>query len=552
MVTGVQTCALPIFPTLANIADISVLKPKFKLDPTISYKTLSHFFTGFEVKTKTIKVEFKDGNKTLSVKSSDASSWNEFNPENLYIGEGKHSRLKDYYISKYLCNNITATTAGIDNFEPAQFTYIYPTNYETLLENLESDFTLTDVEKAATKAQYLKEYKYQQTLLKYLKVSAFYKDYEAIVVPDQISVNLNKEEETLSDKDIQTLAINETPEERRARMSSIVAYTIRTEKASRWGNDIDYIYDKIEPILQDVITSEVPTYYCTDENKDLMMAAAQILDKTSNAIAMHYVMDGIYHDNNRRTFFVEAQSENSRSSRSSVKELNTIKLPTDFVQLIKVSKKNLRHVELNSNWRPIEEFFIRYTDTGIATSPLIKKLFTIQKVVTHVSEDVNFLFKTEWDISDSINILSMIDSSLAYILELIDFNTYDSSKGLYNIIPSEVRDKLDNMYIFSQLPNDPEVKEELSKKFFIFSDMEIADVFDQFLFDTVCMVNQLGAGCENLLKGTVEISQKTDDVVNLVKDYYSYLTEYKQFAVPYPDNTTSFKEVLEVLEVLQK
>ena len=233
---------------ISKIIDTNNMKPKFS-DTTIQYAGPKGLFKGFNVTKVTSLVK---GGK-LSIETNVAESWSDIDFDKLYFREEGNSRsnLRDHFI--------------IGKGE--SFTLITPKNLDTL--------TLKAASNDMDKLQLARLESNQDLLAPLFKASKLFNDYSLIEPDDEWLEEFKDREIEVSELEA-TIGLSAV--ERRMIEKRIVAYSLRNNGSYRNDHHKPTLtWDKVEPKLKTVMTSDRITYYCTREDELLMKLAAEIM-----------------------------------------------------------------------------------------------------------------------------------------------------------------------------------------------------------------------------------------------------------------------------------
>ena len=191
---------------------------------------------------------------SLSIETNAAESWSAIDFDKVYFREEGDSRnnLRDHFI-----------IGG----KGRSFTLITPKNLDTL--------TLKAASNDMDKLQLAKMQTNQDLLTPLLKASELFKDY-SIVEPDDEWLEEFKDREI----EISELQATEGLSAAEIRMieKRMVAYSLRNNGSYRNDHQKSTLtWDKVEPKLKTVMTSDRVTYYCTREDELWMKLAAEIM-----------------------------------------------------------------------------------------------------------------------------------------------------------------------------------------------------------------------------------------------------------------------------------
>jgi hypothetical protein len=505
-----------VLAVLSNIIDTTNLKPKFSLNQTIKFSGMSSLFYGFKVVKKVINTNINSSSKSksISIVGVDIASWEKFDSTNLYIAEGSISRLKDYHLI-------------LESKEEESFTLIYPKDLDHLLEKI-NDPDTSEVDKAVYTQEYKKSVANQQALLPLLKSSVLYKNYDEVEVPESVSLALVKAEE-LTENDLRYMGINETPEERRLRNSAVVVHGIRLDG----GNNKNLVWDKAEPILNTLITSESPLYYGTNENGDLLNSAFKFI--SSRFPSPSYLYSGISSYRDDRTIsYWDTLPESSISNSSHQRKINadgTLRtVPTP--QLIKISQVNLKHIQLNRHAKHIDQFYYDVKDDGTLTAHDFVR-YTVTLWVCKQKTGLDF---TDFEFEDTLKSLSYINPAFDSIRELISkVRIFD-----FNNLPVEIQKMYEKWAAFQSRCKHvtSDELEELSANLCIFSDIKSVDIYDEEMLEVleyIVEVIKLAAPlCEHIESYSYENAKDPIEV---------YLKTVGVFDIPLPGNCSTLIEL---------
>lgn len=324
-----ETKSITLLGKLSRFLDTDKIKPKFSIDKSIEYKGISSLLPYYTV----TKLYVPSGLNAIKV--SDVYYWNQINLDNLYFLSTQRSTLRDWY----LIGNIVNEEKAI---------YILRENSQKI--NSVSAFTLLDPAFNALRAS-------EEKILNYIKLSKHYKSYEDVEVPSDFKLPNGIREGD-------SLASVLTPEEMRQMNGEIVAFTIR-EDINRYSRAL--VYDKIQPIQKDFLTSETLTYYGLQEDRGELEVAYRLLEKFNPAYYSKYSW-------NSPAFYWDKRPVRFASSNDF--KLNSSERPHK-AQIIKISEKTEKIVHANPNIKHISNLF--WEDKGDGTMvlhPLLKLYFT--------------------------------------------------------------------------------------------------------------------------------------------------------------------------------
>lgn len=472
---------------LSGILDTKDIKPKFVPDPSIKFTTIGNTLRGFNVKRHfQVKTDVMgaDGEvKTqLSFKSEHVSSWADIDFNHVYYREESNKKLKDFYILESKKENNSSYT--INYFFTIRAKNL--TELEDKIENAHPD----DV--AALTKEYQSLKKSQDVLTPLIKSSMLCKMYADVQVPEEYAAKLIGEEEAIEQSNLSKAISNLSPAERRALNSEVVIYSYRKNDSQRASHDwSDWILDKIEPRLSDLVNTTKVTYYGTDEDSDKLLQAASILSPYAPSLGTLYPKS---HFNEVSTFFYQYPPSRfkyqygdsgwrSCMSPSDINQeyLDALKVP----QVIKVNQFLVKSICGNPNMKHIDEFFLTLDADGNYTCDEYLKKFYTAKYCYERFTCLKDFGNSDFDDMDNCYNLSFIDASYEKIYSIL-YKAYKiaSSRRTEGIDITEFT-KLHKFQHFCSKDHTQEDKEELSSELFVLSDIPGADIFD-YDFEEIC------------------------------------------------------------------
>lgn len=324
-----ETTSIALLGKLSRFLNVDKIKPKFFLDKSIEYKGTSNLLPYYTI----TKVFIPFGLSTIKV--SDVYYWNHINLDNLYFLPSNRNITKDWY----LLNEIKTGEKAI---------YILRENTSKL--NGVNPFMLLNETFIATRAL-------EDKILNYIKLSKYYKSYEDVVVPSDFKLPTGA---TASFVNILT------PEQMREMNGEIVAFTLR-EDQSRYSKEL--VFDKIQPIQKDFLTSSTPTYYGLRDDKEELYVAYKMLENINPVYSSSRTYGYI-----RAFYWDKPPVRLEKSDGLKLIERSSIK---HKAQIIKISEKTENIVHANSNIKHVSNLF--WEDNGDGTMvlhPLLKFYFT--------------------------------------------------------------------------------------------------------------------------------------------------------------------------------
>ena len=332
-----------VLAVLSNIIDTKAIKPKYSPNPTIKFTSIPSTLNGFNLKIHNKKVNKTNKSTGLVMEfeytSDKIDHWEQIGDRKVFYRTGNANKYKDFYLhQKY-----------------GPFVTIKKTNLNYLQEHIDNPgMPVNSKLQDYYQAEHTKKKSNQDLIEPLIKASELYESYDDIELPDDIKAQFDGAEATASIVSTGDL----TPEERRKLNSQIVGYTLRPDNSRNAGNSYkDFIWDKVEPTLNTVIKSQIPTYYGTDEDAEKLKMAAAILSKFNPAFTKIYNHNSWlpYGEHNDTVYYFDVLP--SRFSRN----IPTLKVPFDSLkehtQILKLSEANTKHVRDLDNYKHIDEFF---------------------------------------------------------------------------------------------------------------------------------------------------------------------------------------------------
>jgi hypothetical protein len=324
---------------ISKIIDTNNMKPKFS-NTTIQYAGPKGLFKGFHISKVSSVIK---GGK-ISTETTALETWAEADFDKIYFrnrlgGDEGRNALRDQFI--------------IDG--ESAFILITPQN----LDNL----TLKAQTNDQDKLQLARMTSNQDKLTPLFEDSKLFHDY-ALVEPTEEWLEEFKDREI----DISQIQATEglSAAERRLIEKRMVAYSLRNNGSYRNDhNQSTLTWDKVEPKLKTVMTSDRVTYYCTREDELWMKLAAEImrsqapsLDKVFKEIP-YYGYGDSYGSDSYPVYYYDQVPVIARA-REFKEDLSFITIP----QLLRVAENKVKYVKKNPNCHPIQDFFLQITDEG--------------------------------------------------------------------------------------------------------------------------------------------------------------------------------------------
>ena len=503
---------------LSNIIDTKSIKPKYSPDPTIKFTSIPSTLNGFSIKAHTQKIDHLRGGGEVRVQveyvSNKIDHWDQIGDKKVFYRTGNANKYKDFYLyQKY-----------------GAFVTIKRTNLSYLQDHMDSP-GIPDTDIAHYQSEYTKKKTNQDLIEPLIKASELYESYDDIVLPDDIKAQFDGAEATASIVSTGDL----TPEERRKLNSQIVGYTLRPDNSRNAGNSYkDFIWDKVEPTLNTVIKSQIPTYYGTDEDAEKLKMAAAILSKFNPAFTKTYNHNSWlpYGEHKDTVYYFDVVP--SRFSRN----IPILKVPFDslkeYTQILKLSESNVKHVRDLANYKHIDEFFRTVDAEGNYTChPAVNML-------------ANYYWADQFPIWQSFTSfnecfeLDFIDERYNEIYKyLLNFyNKFDSI--VFTKTPGEellidLKSDLTNLTafeLFSAADISDDMKAELSAKFFVLSDIPGVKVLDKKFMEVMRFADEFTKDTRDLLPRITSYSFNVPETTEQIK---IYLKALQVLEIPIPE-----------------
>jgi hypothetical protein len=489
---------------LSNIIDTKSIKPKYSPNPFIKFTSIPSTLNGFKVK---IHNQTKNKSGELEYVSENVENWDGIGNRPIYYRTGRSNKYKDFYL--YQQHGVFITIKKTD------------------LKYLEEQIATAAIEDLPHyQSEYDKKVANQNLIEPLIVASELYKNYDDLVLPDNIKELYDgvQTQNMLASKGGLSL------EEKRKLNQQIVVHSLRNGNRNNYW---DLVWDKVEPTLSTVMSSTTPTYYCTDEDSHKLKLAAMFVS-THNAPYKKFVTSGYggylpYGETQDVCYYFD-----ELPSRFSRERYN--KLTNDFsgeIQLIKVSESNLKHFKGLSNYKHIDEFFFTLDeDDNYTCHPLVKNY-------ANYLYGLNYrVFKSLTSFDDCFK-LDFIDNRYSKIYEYMHnvYNKASFPKHNETEFLKEVTDFLQKLiefeYAISTSPEElkEEVRERLSKEFFVFSDIPGAKVLDFKFIELVKFADEFTRDSIDFLPHVNMFVGNTEFTTQVT----NYLKAVKALDIPVPD-----------------
>ena len=323
---------------IARMVDTSKIQPMFKASG-VRYANPKKMLPGFRVRTIT-----RNHN---AINRTDLENWSSGNLSRIYYSEeGSVSKMKDMYLTS----------------EDRSFVLITPVDKDFLSDELSRE-TRPEM-RAKLLAAKAKHDNLKQVISSLLETSSPSKvDYDDIVVPEHVLAMLSKLEEKEQTKQLSAAQM-------RKLQQRTVGYTLRLRRREE-----NWVWDKVEPRIEEVLNSTVPTFYGTRQDEMKLKLAAAILkprvptwfQKGTNCFGDWERSPILFHEVGPSNAY-EPWKHNPGEGQI---------IDADSPQIIRMSETNVKHACKNTNWKHVDEFFFTMDEEGnITTSKYVKAVLT--------------------------------------------------------------------------------------------------------------------------------------------------------------------------------
>lgn len=324
---------------IARMVDTSKIRPMYK-SSGVRYANPKKMLPGHRVRMIT-----RNGN---SINRTELDNWSSGNLSRIYFAEeGGATKVKDLYLTT----------------EERSFVLITPIDRDFLADEILRE-TRPEM-KAKLVAAKTKHDNLKQVVAGLLENnSPSILSYDKIEVPDDVQRMLSKIEETEATRQL-------SPAELRKMQQRTVGYTLRANSR----DDSEWVWDKVEPRIEQIVNSTVPTFYgCQEDSMKLRLAAAMLRNRVPT---WHQKLSGIqgYWEYSPILFH---ESPPSGYWRADVFDENKGQvLDKDCPQIIRFSQSNSKYAKQNPHWKHIDDFFFTVgEDGGFVASEYLKPVLT--------------------------------------------------------------------------------------------------------------------------------------------------------------------------------
>ena len=473
---------------IAKMVDTSKIRPMFK-DSGIRFAGPKKMMTGYRVRY--IK---RVGN---TIQRTELDDWTSADLSRVYVAdEGGASKTKDLYL-----------TMGDAN----TFVLISPLGTDYLADEIWKETRPEIVVKLkAEKAKYESR---KQTISELLETqSASVHNYSSVEISEDVLKTLNKIEEQ---KQTQTL----TPAEQRKLQQKTVMYSLR----KKMRDDV-WVWDKVEPKIETVLNSTIPTFYGSTEDAVKIKYAARMLE--SRVPKWLDIGTSIYGEWERSPIlFREAVPSNTDEAYKfkTEKEL-------DSPQIVRIATNNFKYAEKNPNWKHIDEFYFTTEEDGsIVASEYLKAHLTATHLHNKRSEIWTWLSRRPaksffGPASDIYNKLDNYIRRGRVITHGLDRETIEFVRYLNSFI--EYQDICDS--------GDVSLRQQKSRELFVV-DVPSIDAYDKDLFSMCGVFDDLSEHIGYFMSFGTDSNNTShyDEIYKIIFDSYNkFDIEVPEIEVP--------------------
>lgn len=322
---------------LAQMIDRSNIVPAFSQDKTIKFKTANEMFWGMYPRTITYRQEFVRATSSYvkKVSRSVVENWAGIASLPVYVklGDEKASNVKDQYI---LQTQLQDQMSGYQ-----QFVLLELNDLDAQLDEMLSKTSADKKEDVESKFNNKRDK--MNRILEFIKTSKLYRDYDALVVPEDFKASAEEAEAK-----VEEIIAKETAslDELRKANGEIVFFTARCYNSDY---NADLVWDKVEEKTTSILSWSSKTYYGFQEDSDMIKCACRVLGRER---------DDWYNTK---------------------------------IRIVKIARKNEKHFKAIGSH--VSNFFYQLSDDKITMDDEVKKYYTSRLVTKQVTEnhDLDFL-----------------------------------------------------------------------------------------------------------------------------------------------------------------
>ena len=464
---------------IARMVDTSTIRPMFK-SSGIRYANPKKMLPGYRVRVITRNYN--------TINRADLDNWSSGNLSRIYYAEdGGATKMKDLYLTG----------------EGGGFVLITPIDKDFLADEI---FRETRPEqKAKLIAAKTKHDNLKQVIAQLLdQHSPSLLSYDEVVVPDDVQLMLSKIEEREQTKQL-------TAAELRKLQQRTVGYSLRV----RGRDETVWVWDKVEPKIEQVLNSTVPTFYGTSEdNVKLKLAAEMLKNRLPRWTDKHTAIQGDWEYS--PVLFHEVVPSNAWSPSKFEPEYHRV-IDQDSPQIIRFSQANVKYAKQNPHWKHIDDFFFTVgEDGGIVASEYLKPVLT--GLLIRKSRQQVWWWLKGYIAKDLLRPAYDLYTKMERYMETTRFTfnrcseTEEFVKYLTNFI--EYQDVCDS--------GDVSLREQKSREFFVV-DVPSIDAYDRDIAGTCTVLDDLSDVIGDWMLGCAppSNSDKYHEIFKVVLDSYN-------------------------------
>ncbi len=491
---------------ISKIIDTTKMNPKYVIDKSIRYQGPKALMKGFAPRKVTEYT--KDGK--IHLQTEKLEGWSDANLDAIYYRDEdvSRNRLRDHYL--------------LDKHD-GKFTLITKSDLQALQDKAQ-DVSLPQLDRASYTKEYSKVISYRNKLHAYIKASELVQSYGDVEVPEEWEDNFQNRETAVQENDA---VAGLSPAERRETEQRIVAFTLRYNHRSKYNGTKQFTWDKTEPKLATVMSSDNITYYGTNADAEKLHMAAGVLfnqvPHSGRATNVPYYFANDTHKEDPMFYFDQLPVRFHAWSQ-------TIKLHDSFTcktpQLLRVSEKNVKYISRNPNCKHIDEFFCAWDEENskltmdkhlvkYLTGKAVGNLPDWIKNIAFINPDYGTMYHTLYDYQESYRYYESTHEEVKEILDTIerikDFQTYVESV------------------------DDPVLITQKSKELFILEDIKAAQALDPEILKLIAIKDELMDEVDPLMDKLVFIYNASNEFEKEVT-YYLKSRGKLDIDIPLPQN----------------
>jgi hypothetical protein len=461
---------------LSAIVESTSISPRFPLNPEIMYKDISTVFGALQFEKVTV-------NYKGVVSITEMNSLTEFGAfENIYIKDGNYSKSKNMYLCKELGleSIICVKDVSMSDEWIAQIKIAYPESSAFIISNR------VGVARAA---------------MQYLIADPSVKRYADVVVPDHVEEAFQEAESQKGD----TLS----PSYLRFLEGKEVAFTMRQEYKSR---TYEWVSDKIEPKMDELINPSHPLYYYTSDEKEDMIGFLSLMQIGFPKY------DERYGYNRDKAFYTLSNPVSRRNSDFTIKPSERKDLPE--ISVVQLSADLLKKTLSNGgNISHFSELLYNRVGNKISIHPALKYAFTVVLCQEIFKDCPSIDYMERFSEVDSV-IYAKYEKYERYRERVDNLNLFNRGAEAYILVK-----RLRSLYEFQLFCESNPSKEELMQESFqrfIFTDIIGADVIDAEYLELAKELYDYNVGVGHLLSNVQNYAFTESETVSEILGYLKY------------------------------